>query len=73
MGSDDADAYAADGEGPVRRVGVEAFRIGACTVTNTEFAAFAEATGYLTWAGGRLPTSATRPTAAATASRHGMP
>ncbi len=48
MGSDDALAYPADGEGPVRRVGVEPFSAGACTVSNAEFAAFVEATGYET-------------------------
>jgi formylglycine-generating enzyme required for sulfatase activity len=48
MGSDDALAYAADGEGPVRRVGVPPFRIAACAVTNAEFAAFVEVTGYET-------------------------
>jgi formylglycine-generating enzyme required for sulfatase activity len=48
MGSEERHAYAADGEGPVRHVGVDAFRIDACTVTNDQFAAFAAATGYRT-------------------------
>ncbi|WP_399145354.1 formylglycine-generating enzyme family protein [Streptomyces sp. MK7] len=47
MGSDDS-PYAADGEGPVREVTVDAFTISATAVTNTEFAAFADATGYRT-------------------------
>ncbi|WP_351226034.1 formylglycine-generating enzyme family protein [Streptomyces sp. NPDC002133] len=47
MGSDDS-PYPADGEGPAREVRVDAFTISATTVTNTEFAAFADATGYRT-------------------------
>ena len=37
-----------DGEGPVRRVAVKPFLLGATTVTNAEFAAFVEATSYVT-------------------------
>jgi sulfatase modifying factor 1 len=37
-----------DGEGPSRRVELQAFRIAAHAVTVSEFAAFAEATGYIT-------------------------
>jgi formylglycine-generating enzyme required for sulfatase activity len=37
-----------DGEGPVRRVAVKPFRIGASAVTNAEFAAFVAATGHVT-------------------------
>jgi len=37
-----------DGEGPRRFVKVKPFRLGATTVTNTEFAAFVDATGYVT-------------------------
>ena len=48
MGSEDAYAYAADREGPVRRVGVEPFHLDPCSVTNAEFAAFVDATGHET-------------------------
>ncbi|MGW1888021.1 formylglycine-generating enzyme family protein [Streptomyces sp. NPDC001970] len=47
MGSEDA-PYPADGEGPVREVTVDPFTISATAVTNREFAAFADATGYRT-------------------------
>ena len=36
-----------DGEGPVRRVGVKPFLMGATSVTNAEVAAFVEATGHV--------------------------
>ncbi|QHY98843.1 Serine/threonine-protein kinase pkn1 [Streptomyces sp. S4.7] len=42
--------YPADGEGPVREVTLDAFTISAGAVSNEEFAAFAEATGYVTGA-----------------------
>jgi len=48
MGNDGADAVPGDGEGPVRPVRVEAFDIGATTVTNTEFAAFVRDASYVT-------------------------
>jgi sulfatase modifying factor 1 len=48
MGSDDAYAYERDGEGPVRSVRVDPFRIAAGTVSNRQFAAFVEGTGYVT-------------------------
>ena len=48
MGSDDPLSYPADGEGPVREVAVEAFEIGATTVTVTQFGEFVDATGYIT-------------------------
>ena len=48
MGSEDADAQPDDGEGPVREVTVDPFRIDATTVTNRRFAEFANATGYRT-------------------------
>ena len=48
MGSEDADARPDDGEGPVREVTVDPFRIDATTVTNRRFAEFADATGYRT-------------------------
>jgi sulfatase modifying factor 1 len=48
MGNDGADAIPGDGEGPARRVTLDAFRIGAATVTNAQFAAFVRATRYVT-------------------------
>ena len=48
MGSDDPDARTEDGEGPVREVTLDGFRIGRTTVTNGEFGAFVDATGYRT-------------------------
>ena len=50
MGSDDADGRPDDGEGPVRAVTVDGFRIDRATVTNAQFAAFVDATGYRTQA-----------------------
>ncbi|WP_371731843.1 formylglycine-generating enzyme family protein [Ruegeria sp. HKCCA6707] len=37
-----------DGEAPLRRTRIKPFRLGATTVTNAEFQAFTEATGYVT-------------------------
>ena len=48
MGSEDADARPDDGEGPVREVTIDRFRIDATTVTNRRFAEFVNATGYRT-------------------------
>jgi formylglycine-generating enzyme len=48
MGSDDAYAYERDGEGPVRSVRVDPFRIAAGAVSNRQFAEFVAATGYVT-------------------------
>ncbi len=48
MGNDGADAVPGDGEGPVRNVAVEPFRIGATAVTNREFAAFIRAARHVT-------------------------
>jgi formylglycine-generating enzyme len=48
MGSQDADVFLADGEGPVREVDVPAFWIDPVVVTNAKFAVFAKATGYVT-------------------------
>ena len=48
MGNDGPDANPGDFEGPVRDVRIDAFAIGAATVTNREFAAFVEATAYVT-------------------------
>lgn len=63
MGTDD-ERFPADGEGPVRTVEVDTFAIGTAPVTNSEFAAFTDATGFVTLAetdgwsfvfGGMLP------------------
>ncbi len=48
MGSSDVDGWPADGEGPVRAVTVQPFHIDACCVTNEQFNAFVNATGYRT-------------------------
>ncbi len=48
MGSEDAEAVAADGEGPVREVEVAAFALDAHCVSNDRFAAFVADTGHLT-------------------------
>ncbi|MQA75509.1 MAG: SUMF1/EgtB/PvdO family nonheme iron enzyme [Solirubrobacterales bacterium] len=48
FGSEDEHAYPDDGEGPVRRVTVEPLRIGCEAVSNTGFAAFVDASGYVT-------------------------
>src|SRR5690625_6329749 len=48
MGTEDADRNPADGESPIRSVQVPAFRIDATCVTNAEFAAFVDDTGYVT-------------------------
>ena len=47
MGSEDWDVFPDDGEGPVRRVEVAAFHIAPKAVTNSQFAAFVQATGYV--------------------------
>jgi formylglycine-generating enzyme required for sulfatase activity len=47
MGSEDG-IYPADGEGPIRDVTVSPFSIAAHAVTNEQFAAFVNATGYQT-------------------------
>jgi formylglycine-generating enzyme required for sulfatase activity len=52
MGTDYADGFPADGEGPVRRVTVSPFAMDRFPVTNAEFAAFVDATGYKTEAEG---------------------
>ncbi|MEU6083588.1 formylglycine-generating enzyme family protein [Streptomyces sp. NPDC047108] len=44
----DRSPYPQDGEGPVREVSLDPFRLGATAVTNREFAAFVDATGYTT-------------------------
>ena len=48
MGSDGPDVIPGDGEGPARRIALDAFRIAATTVTNAEFTAFVRATRYMT-------------------------
>ncbi|QRP47785.1 formylglycine-generating enzyme family protein [Amycolatopsis sp. FDAARGOS 1241] len=48
MGTDDADGFPDDREGPVREVTVEPFAIDAFAVTNARFAEFVDATGYRT-------------------------
>lgn len=48
MGTQDADGWADDGEGPVREVSVDAFWIDRTAVTNTMFAEFVAASGYVT-------------------------
>lgn len=48
MGDPFNEGYDGDGESPVHEVSVSAFRIGATTVTNQEFAEFVDATGYRT-------------------------
>lgn len=48
MGSEADDAVPGDGEGPVRRVRVSAFRIAPKAVTNTQFATFVKDSGYET-------------------------
>lgn len=50
MGSEDSDAWAADGEGPVRTVEVAAFAIDPLCVTVREFAGFVADTGHVTTA-----------------------
>lgn len=48
MGTTSSEGFPADGEGPIRKVKVAPFYIDACTVTNAQFAAFIEDTGYKT-------------------------
>ncbi|WP_431961019.1 formylglycine-generating enzyme family protein [Actinacidiphila sp. bgisy160] len=48
MGSDSSEGFPEDGEGPVRRVRVNPFRMAVHTVTNAEFARFVEQTGHVT-------------------------
>ncbi|RYU09664.1 formylglycine-generating enzyme family protein [Nocardioides iriomotensis] len=49
-GSEGPEARPGDGEGPVRPVTVEAFALGATTVTSRQFAAFVRSTGHVTTA-----------------------
>uniref|UniRef100_UPI00357102A7 formylglycine-generating enzyme family protein n=1 Tax=Alicyclobacillus cellulosilyticus TaxID=1003997 RepID=UPI00357102A7 len=48
MGTDSNEGFPQDGEGPVHKVFLDPFYISPCAVTNAEFAAFVEATGYRT-------------------------
>ncbi|MFD0717541.1 formylglycine-generating enzyme family protein [Paenibacillus sp. GCM10027626] len=48
MGTDSAEGFPADGEGPAREVTVSPFYISPYAVTNREFAGFVEQTGYKT-------------------------
>lgn len=48
MGTDSAEAFAADGEGPVREILLDAFYLDITPVTTLQFAAFVAATGYRT-------------------------
>ena len=48
MGTDDVNGFPADGEGPVRRVFLDAFLMDRTPVTNEAFARFVAATGYKT-------------------------
>ena len=50
MGTDAAEGFPADGEGPSREVAVTPFRIAPTTVTNAQFSEFVRATGYITQA-----------------------
>ncbi len=48
MGTDDREGFPADGEGPVRRVLLDAFEIDPLCVTNARFARFVADTGHVT-------------------------
>jgi formylglycine-generating enzyme required for sulfatase activity len=48
MGTEDAEGFPDDAEGPIRMVEVDPFGIGATSVTNDEFARFIRATGHRT-------------------------
>ncbi len=48
MGTDSAEGYRADGEGPARRVALGAYAIAARAVSNEDFARFVRETGYVT-------------------------
>jgi formylglycine-generating enzyme required for sulfatase activity len=48
MGSDGREGFAADGEGPRRKIRCDSFRIAPYTVSNREFQRFIAATGYVT-------------------------
>ena len=50
MGTDSAEGFAEDGEGPARDVTVGAFQMGRTAVTNAQFGDFVRATRYVTQA-----------------------
>ena len=48
MGTDNPSMVAADGEGPVRQIHLDSFRISECAVSNFDFSLFVEDTDYIT-------------------------
>ena len=48
MGGEGRETWQQDGEGPVREISVNPFRIDTCAVSNEQFAKFADATGFVT-------------------------
>lgn len=48
MGTNQKEGFPADGEGPIRKVKVDPFYMDPCTVTNAQFQAFIDDTGYQT-------------------------
>ncbi|MFC5451591.1 formylglycine-generating enzyme family protein [Paenibacillus aestuarii] len=48
MGTDDAEGFPSDGEGPVSEVELSPFYIDETTVTNAQFADFVQDTGFVT-------------------------
>ena len=48
MGTAAADGFPADGEGPIREVSLSGFAIDLCAVSNDDFAAFVDESGYVT-------------------------
>ncbi len=48
MGTDDEIGYPDDGEGPIREITLNPFYMDQCSVSNTDYAQFIEATGYET-------------------------
>ncbi|MCH7789282.1 MAG: formylglycine-generating enzyme family protein [Acidobacteria bacterium] len=48
MGCDDVISYPSDGEGPVHDVQIGEFEIGACAISNDDFAAFVDHSGFVT-------------------------
>ena len=48
MGTESAEGFPADGEGPVREVTLDGFYMDTCAVTNRQFTEFVRATGYKT-------------------------
>ncbi len=48
MGTESNEGFPSDGEGPIRKVKINSFYISPYTVTNQDFKAFVDATGYVT-------------------------